>query len=476
MVFSSTTFLFAFLPLLFISYFVAPTRSKNIVLLLASLLFYAWGETTYVLLMIASILVNYAFGLWIHRSQQGSGGRFALTIAVGANLLTLIVFKYAGFILENLNVIFGSNLLPIAQSIHLPIGISFFTFQAMSYLIDIHRRRGTVQKNPLTLGLYISLFPQLIAGPIVRYHDIASQLVSRTTSREDFAYGARRFTIGLGKKTLIANPLGETADQIFALPSSELPPEIAWLGLVCYTLQIYFDFSGYSDMAIGLGRMLGFRFLENFNYPYISQSIQEFWRRWHISLSNWFRDYLYIPLGGNRKGLSRTYINLLIVFVLCGLWHGASWNFLIWGLIHGFFLVLERCGAGTYITRLPRSARHLYVILVAMFAWIFFRAETLPDALGFLLALCGQGSGAHVLSDYLTNYLAIVMLAGVLGAAPLLPKMHALLHDRANFLQRSDAVKVWLSIGEVSVILTVFVLSAASLAAGTYNPFIYFRF
>ncbi|MGB5708663.1 MAG: MBOAT family O-acyltransferase, partial [Arenicellales bacterium] len=345
MVFSSVLFLFLFLPVVLLLYWVIPNKWRNSFLLIVSLTFYAWGEGLFVGIMLLSIAMNYVFGLAIERGNARAG-RLWVGIAVMANLALLGVFKYANFLVENINTLFSSTgiqLITIDQ-IHLPIGISFFTFQAMSYVIEVHRRVMPAQTNLLNLGLYIALFPQLIAGPIVRYHDIAAQLKTRFVNAGQVAYGIERFVIGLGKKVLIANPMGAVADEIFALPPDSITATVAWTAVACYSLQIYFDFSGYSDMAIGLGRMFGFKFLENFNYPYISQSIQEFWRRWHISLSNWFRDFLYLPLGGNRRGPGRTYFNLLIVFLLCGLWHGASWNFVVWGLLHGSFLVLERIG------------------------------------------------------------------------------------------------------------------------------------
>ncbi len=364
MVFSSITFLFFFLPVFLMGYLGVGKKGRNLFLLLASLFFYLWGEQLFVLVMLASIVMNYFFGLLLDRvGIQGSrAGKFLLAAALVANLGMLVFFKYANFAVDNLNLLLSWLNMPLMHlhKVHLPIGISFFTFQAMSYLIDLYRQEYKAQKNPLYLGLYISLFPQLIAGPIVRYSDIAEHIKKRTVSLHDFACGAERFVFGLGKKILIANPMGLMADHIFAMQAELLSTGTAWLGITCYTLQIYFDFSGYSDMAIGLGRMFGFHFLENFNYPYISRSIREFWRRWHISLSTWFRDYLYIPLGGNRHGNNRTSLNLLIVFLLCGLWHGASWNFILWGLMYGFFLVAERGIWGRIVTGMHPIGQHCY--------------------------------------------------------------------------------------------------------------------
>ncbi|MGD8365986.1 MAG: MBOAT family O-acyltransferase, partial [Desulfobacterales bacterium] len=319
MLFSSIIFLFQFLPLCLLLYFLAGKRLRNLLLLIASLVFYAWGESYYVLLMLVSILVNYLCGLMIDRYRGRQAARGFLIAAIAFNVLSISVFKYANFLVDNLNTLLsqiGAGPIELAP-IHLPIGISFFTFQAMSYAVDVYRRDAPVQRNPLNIGLYIALFPQLIAGPIIRYHNIAAQLIRRRVRLDDLSYGIERFVVGLGKKVLIANQVAIIADQVFSFPYETLTPGVAWLGVLCYTLQIYFDFSGYSDMAIGLGRMFGFHFLENFNYPYISRSIREFWRRWHISLSSWFRDYLYIPLGGNHRGPLRTYLNLLIVFFLC---------------------------------------------------------------------------------------------------------------------------------------------------------------
>jgi alginate O-acetyltransferase complex protein AlgI len=356
--------------------------------------------------------------------------------------------------------------------VHLPIGISFFTFQSMSYIIDVYRKEVPAQKNPLTVALYISLFPQLIAGPIVRYRDIAHQLIQRQVKTSRFVEGIYRFVMGLGKKMIIANPLGAVADEIFSVPAAQLPVEVAWLGIICYTLQIYFDFSGYSDMAIGLGRMLGFTFLENFNYPYISRSITEFWRRWHISLSSWFRDYLYIPLGGSRAGAWRTWFNLLVVFVLCGFWHGASWNFLVWGLIHGLFLVIERAWLKAALASWPRVFRHVYVMLVVMFGWVFFRMDTLPEAIGLLGALGGLNEGSIspvYFGRYFDNAILLALFAGGLGSMPIVAWIRKIPMVTAPAAITSSVFSyLWL--------MSVFILSLAYLGSGTFNPFIYFRF
>ena len=486
MVFSSTVFLFLFLPLILALYFVMPQRGRNLLLLAASLLFYAWGEGFYVAIMLVSIAMNYVAGRAVDRWREVSAGKVILLIAIAANLLLLGVFKYANFVVDNLNLALAPLGLPEVQldPVHLPIGISFFTFQAMSYVIDVYRRQSAVQHNPINSALYISLFPQLIAGPIVRYHDIARQLVSRRITLDLFASGITLFIIGLGKKMLIANPMGGVADQIFAIPEEHLSAPLCWLGMVCYTLQIYFDFSGYSDMAIGLGRLFGFRFLINFNYPYIAQSIQEFWRRWHISLSRWFRDYLYIPLGGNRKGPWRTYFNLMTVFILCGLWHGASWNFVIWGLIHGCFLILERTGpVARGLSRIGRPLRHTYVLLVVMMAWVFFRADSLDYALSFVQALWGfgadQGLEYHTWL-YLDREVLLVLVVGIIGSTPLLPGVRAQvkrLLDRPRLKVPGMALaRVMAPAVLIAGLILIKLGSAMHLAAGTHNPFIYFRF
>lgn len=480
MVFSSPIFLFVFLPLSLGLYYLLPRSAKNVFLLLASLVFYAWGEIFFVLVMLASIAFNFLFGWLIGAASTPGRKKLALAGGVAANLGLLAYFKYANFVVENLA---GAGLLDATgwNEVHLPLGISFFTFQAMSYLVDVYRGENRAQHNPINVALYISLFPQLIAGPIVRYHDIASQIRERTISLLLVNSGVQRFIYGLAKKVLIANPLGLAADQVFALSGGDLTTATAWLGLACYTLQIYFDFSGYSDMAIGLGRMLGFRFLENFNYPYISKSIKEFWRRWHISLSSWFRDYLYIPLGGNRKGPYRTYFNLLVVFCLCGLWHGASWTFLVWGLFHGGFLVLERTRFGNWVEAMPTVLRHVYTLLVVMAGWVFFRTESMEAALAYFAALAGQSAapgGAGDLSNFLDVKLAFLLVCGAVLATPLASRCNRWLLDHAPRAPGAFAGPgaVAYSAGNVALLLSLFLLSLTAIAANAYNPFIYFRF
>jgi alginate O-acetyltransferase complex protein AlgI len=498
--FTEPTFLFLFLPVLLALYFATFRREHgsygNWLLLAASVIFYATGGGAFTWLMLASIAFNYFMAIAVDRHRDRPSARPILAVAVGVDLLVLGVFKYANFFAGNVNTLFlvlGVHPIVVPR-ILLPIGISFFTFHAISYVVDVYRRDATAQKSPVHAALYLLLFPQLIAGPIIRYRDLADQLARRIVTLDDFAYGVRRFIIGLAKKVLVANIVAGPADKMFALPFDQLSAAHAWLGITCYTLQIYFDFSGYSDMAIGLGRMFGFRFPENFRWPYIAGSVQDFWRRWHISLSTWFRDYLYVPLGGNRLSPARTYGNLVAVFFLCGLWHGASWNFVIWGLFHGTFLVIERLvsrrrddgkvravrevrtvggfpepaktGGGPAIAR--SALLHGYTLLVVMIGWVFFRADTLPGAIAYLKAMAGLGLAmptTFAVQWYLTPELGLALAAGVIGSMPWLP---ALAREREQS---------W-TLGLVSTAALVALLTASvmQMAARTYNPFIYFRF
>jgi alginate O-acetyltransferase complex protein AlgI len=465
MVFTSPTFLFAFLPIALFTYYILPQKYKNTHLLFSSLLFYAWGELTFVLVLIISTVLNYIFGRLIHQYNRI---KTLLFIGVTLNLAILIFYKYLHFILLAFNI--DST---FSQSIHLPLGISFFTFQAISYLIDIKRGRADVQKNIINLGVYISFFPQLIAGPIVRYNHIAKQLLTRVHNNDLFVAGVERFSYGLAKKLIIANALGAVADPIFALDSTQLSFSLAWLAIVCYALQIYFDFSGYSDMAIGLGRMFGFRFQENFNYPYIATSLKDFWQRWHISLSAWFRDYLYIPLGGNQKGNLRTYINLFIVFILCGFWHGASWNFLLWGMIHGSFLIIERLGLSRVLSRLPKIISHIYTLLIVLVAWVFFRIEDFSSALDFLAKMFYINHENSYYYDYhyfISNQFLITFVIAVLLATPLMRRLIT------YYPLTAFAGSTKLQIQRLFLITTCLSISIILVSASTYNPFIYFRF
>ncbi|HEX8136049.1 MAG TPA: MBOAT family O-acyltransferase [Pyrinomonadaceae bacterium] len=429
-----------------------------------------------------SILLNYLCGLMIGRARQRRGRRLILLAGIGGNLLLLMTFKYAHFLVANLNelaVLFRLQVLP-QPSIRLPIGISFFTFMGMSYLFDIYRRQLEAERNLNTFALYITLFPHLIAGPIVRYSDIAGELVERFVSRPEFAAGISRFIIGFGKKMLIANTVAFPADTIFNMPPDHLTAGSAWLGLVCYTLQIYFDFSGYSDMAIGLARMFGFHFPENFAYPYIAQSITDFWRRWHISLSTWFRDYLFFPLGV-RGPRWRIYRNLLIVFFLCGLWHGASWSFVVWGLFHGMFLVFERLGLAAWLQKRPRALRHIYSLLVVMTAWVFFRADSLSHALLFLKAMTGGAPGAvaeYQAVYYLDAQLLLALSLGLLGSLPVVPWLRKRVSGLIAGVEGATGalLETGARLFRLAALSAIFLASTALSAAGTYNPFIYFRF
>ena len=469
MVFSSAVFLFIFLPVVFVLSRVLPgIRAKNILLLIASLLFYAFGEPVYILLMLASILVNFAAGRLLPLCGKGLD-KLVLALAVVLNLGMLSLFKYTDFFLTTVNQVFSLEI-PLT-GIALPVGISFFTFQGLSYVIDVYRNREMCAKSIVKLALYISLFPQLIAGPIVIYHDVANQIDHRESTPELTADGIRRFVLGLGKKLLLANTAGRMADLVFTATAQQLDIRVAWLGALCYCLQIYFDFSGYSDMAIGLGRMFGFQFLENFNYPYVSSSIKEFWRRWHISLSSWFRDYLYIPLGGNRKGKLRTEVNKGIVFFCTGLWHGASWNFVLWGLWHGVFIILEDLLPKGGKVR--RAIGHVTTPLIVLLGFVLFRADTLGDA-GRIFSQMFTGVDFTLQSDALLRTLLspLNILTVVLGTAfslPLLPRMKA-------YAQGEGKAAAALRAGSYLACGGLFLLCVMNLAGSAFNPFIYFRF
>jgi alginate O-acetyltransferase complex protein AlgI len=479
MLFSSPIFLFQFLPVVIVLYLISPRPLRNLLLLVASLFFYAWGEVDLVVVMLLSTAMNYGFGIWVNRCREKPHGVWVVSTAVAANLLILVYFKYFGFLIENLNpVLQHSGIEPVTWSqVPMPIGISFYTFQALSYVVDVYRGQVQPDRNPIRVALYIALFPQLVAGPIIRYTDIAEQIRDRHISVSGVAAGLQRFVLGLGKKMLIANSVGSVADAIFEIPNAELSTAVCWLGIVCYTLQIYFDFSGYSDMAIGLGQLFGFRFRENFNYPYISQSITDFWRRWHISLSSWYRDYLYIPLGGSHCAAWKVYRNLLVVFLLCGLWHGASWNFVIWGLFHGGFLILERSFLSRSLSELWRPVRHAYTLLVVMCGWVLFRAMDLPHALSYLKAMFSMTatSPESGVIAYVDSGVITVLVVGILGSLPLLP---VVIHWREKMANRERAA-VW-NVGcdfvRVAGVAVVLLASAAVMAGATHNPFIYFRF
>ena len=469
MVFSSLTFLFLFFPIVMGVYYLCPRALRNLWLLAVSLLFYAWGEPVYIRLMVASILFNYLCGLGVaalqKREKKGIAKALLILCVVG-NIGALGVFKYADLLIGTINGIAGSHLALLELA--LPIGISFYTFQALSYVIDVYRGTVAAQKNPITFGTYIALFPQLIAGPIVQYKTVEEQLSCRRETAAQFAAGIGRFTVGLGKKVLIANQVGALWDTVSALPQAQLAAGTAWLGALAFTFQIYFDFSGYSDMAIGLGKMLGFEFLENFDYPYLSRSITEYWRRWHISLGTWFREYVYIPLGGNRRGLPRQVLNLIIVWGLTGLWHGASWNFLLWGLYYGVILIIEKVWLLRPLQKAPAAVQHLYSLLLIVLGWVIFALTDFGAIGGYFAALFGAHGGADSSTMYLlTSNLILLVIAGF--ASTRLPAKLA-----AGFVQRltpagQTAVKCVFYTG-------VLLMCIAFLVGDSYNPFLYFRF
>jgi len=474
MIFSSLVFLYVFLPIVLLVYYVIKESYRNYFLFLSSLIFFAWGGVSYSILLVFSIVFNYFIG---RKLGSSSHSKIWLSIGVLVNLSFLGVFKYADLFTETINVFLGwthQDPLPIL-GILLPIGISFYTFQAISYLIDIYRNEAQVQKNIANLGLYISLFPQLIAGPIVRYHDISMQINKRDHTSDKFSEGVMRFVLGLAKKTLIANNLAIVADQVFNTPAGEISTMAAWLGLIAYTFQIYYDFAGYSDMAIGLAKMFGFDLLENFNFPYISKSIQEFWRRWHISLSSWFRDYLYIPLGGNRIGVLRTYINLFIVFFVTGLWHGSSWNFVVWGLVHGFFIIIERVGFKNTLAKMPSLISTSYTLFIAMMAWVLFRAEDFTFASEYYKILFGFsgsqntdiGLALSINSEFIMSL--IIAIFGAFGGFMMIKRVSLKLIGPGLILKAKPLVYS-------TFVVFIMLLVTTYLANSTYNPFIYFRF
>ena len=470
MLFSSITFLFIFLPVTLALYFIVPHKFRNIIMLIASLIFYAWGEPVYIILMLLSILLNYVCGLDIyHKEDDPQKARRSLIFAVVCTLLLLGFFKYYGFVLDSLNAVLPVDI-PYRE-LPLPIGISFYTFQALSYIIDVYRKEVRPQKNILYFAMYISMFPQLIAGPIVRYIDIEEQLKNRTVTMRKFGQGAEYFIIGLAKKVILANSVGQVFDQISGLQMGSFSVLTAWVGCVSFAFQIYFDFSGYSDMAVGLGKMFGFEFRRNFDYPYTSSSITEFWRRWHISLSTWFREYVYIPLGGNRCTQSRQIMNLLVVWMLTGLWHGSAWNFLFWGLYYGLLLVLEKFVWGKALERLPDVVRHIYSIVLVMIGWVFFFSPSLGYALRYLSAMFGAGASAFIdkqaLYFILTHWLLYVI--AVLGCSA---AGYSLIRRIVGAFDDNRAKKTAAGI----VYIGMFLISIAYLVTESFNPFLYFRF
>ena len=473
MVFSNLVFLFIFLPVVLFTVYSIKPGLRNVALLIFSLLFYAWGEPQYIFLMLFSIAFNYILGILIERFEEKNAIRkYLLIAAIIINLAILGYYKYSPFLIENINSLFGLSI--AMDPLPLPIGISFYTFQAMSYIIDIYRRNGYVQKNPINLALYIAIFPALIAGPIIRYNDIMDQLKARITSLQKFSEGIQIFIIGLAKKVLIANQMAVVADEIFAKQPSEISVSLAWLGIIAYSLQIYFDFSGYSDMAVGLGRMFGFDFPRNFNYPYISKSISEFWRRWHITLSSWFRDYVYIPLGGSRVAKWKIYRNILVVWTLTGFWHGASWTFLAWGFYYGFIIAIEKAGWGKVLSKLWSPIQHFYVILLFIIGWVFFRADNFTYSINYIqtmLGLNGRPLLENITMYYLNDY-GLILIIAVLFSMPLYEWIKAVLIK--NKLRAST--KMGIDLVHIFFVLVIFTICITRLVNSTYNPFIYFRF
>lgn len=473
MLFSSTFFLYIFLPIVLIIYYGASKKqeSRNLILLISSLIFYAWGEPKFVLVMLVSIAANYYFGILVDKARHTSKVKLYLTIMVVFNLTIMGIFKYLGFIVETLNDII--NLSISVPQIALPIGISFFTFQSISYVIDVYRGHGKVLKNPLDVGLYVAFFPQLIAGPIVRYETIANEIHGRKETEKDFAEGIVRFIIGLSKKVLLSNQFALIADKAYALEgANSLTVGLAWLGAISYMLQIYFDFSGYSDMAIGLGRMFGFHFNENFNYPYIAKSVSDFWRRWHISLGTWFRDYVYIPLGGSRVGKAKLFRNIFVVWLLTGVWHGANWTFIAWGIYFGILLMIEKfTGLDKWLAR-SKVVGHVYTLFLVLISWVLFRANSLEHALDYMKYMFGMGD-MSITSDLTHLYLSENILVLVIGMFAALPFSKWV--KRWYQMENETVQTVSKVLGMIALAL-LFFTSVSYLVKGTYNPFIYFNF
>ena len=471
MLFSSIPFLYYYLPVVLIAYYLAPKPVKNGVLLLASLVFYGWGEPAFVFLMMATIGLGYVFGILIEKFKQEKfkekpWAKICMMLSVGISLGFLGYFKYANFFITNVNTVTGMSL-PLLKVV-LPIGISFYTFQLVSYIIDVYWGKVEAQKNPIILATYITMFPQLIAGPIVRYSDVEKQLKDRSITFDKIAYGIRRFSLGLGKKILVANVLGEFC-AVFK-DTDEKSILFFWAYAIAVSMQIYFDFSGYSDMAIALGSMLGFHFIENFNYPFISKSATEFWRRWHMSLGTWFRDYVYIPLGGSRCSVARNLLNIFIVWMLTGFWHGAEWTFVAWGLYFGILLMLEKTVLLKWLERIPVLG-HAYILILGIISFVIFDAVSLVDALEHITAMFG-GTGLPILTEVTTYYLrsyAIIFIIGMIGATPL-PKM---LFDKINSNKIGNKI---LSVMEPIVMILIIVVATGYLVDGSFNPFLYFRF
>lgn len=476
MVFSSVIFLCIFLPATLLGYYILPKKVRNIFLLVASLIFYACGGPKHLIYLLASILFNYFSGIVISKTP-GNAKKAVLAAAVCVNVGSLLYFKYTGMLIETVNGLFKSAVQ--VPEIILPLGISFYTFQCMSYIIDVYRT-GSVETDPVKYALYISMFPQLLQGPIIRYSDVKETLDSPKITADDFTKGIERFITGLAKKAVIANTLGEVCDQIFEISPQNISPVIAWLGAILYTLQLYFDFSGYTDMAIGIGRFFGFGFRENFNYPYISKSITEFWRRWHITLSNWFRDYLYIPLGGNRRG--NVYVNLLVVFLATGIWHGAAWSYIVWGLWHGLFMLIERALRGKSLPfRIPAvfvsAFRWGYTMIAVTLGWVLFKIEDLPEAFSYIKAMFGFGPhdyNAFSLGFFLDSRLAFFLVIALLCCVPWGEVLPGIISSRIALI--CDSNKPVPRTARHICLMALLVISFVFIVNSTYSPFIYFRF
>ena len=471
MVFSSVLFLFRFLPIFMICYFLVPRNMKNLVLFLGSLVFYAWGEPVYIFLMLFSTISDFVWGRLIEEYRGEDRSRIFLLCSVVINLFILGFFKYADFLLQTVNTVFGTSI-PLL-GLPLPIGISFYTFQTMSYVIDVYRGDAKAQRNILQFGVYVTMFPQLIAGPILKYHQIEKYLQERRSDLDAISYGAKRFVTGLAKKVLLANNLGLLWTQISSLKNDQMSVLMAWIGIVAYAFQIYFDFSGYSDMAIGLGAILGFHFPENFNYPYIATSVTDFWHRWHISLSTWFKEYVYIPLGGNRKGLARQILNILIVWTLTGIWHGAGWNFLFWGLWFALFLILEKLFLGELLKNAPVVFGRVYTLAVILISWVFFALEKPGEILAYLQAMFGlNGVGLmNTQAMFLGNEYLVLLIIALVACLP----VGSLLIHRLKSSKTGPAMALY-RVGEKVIPAALLILSVAYIVDASYNPFLYFRF
>ena len=468
MVFSSLTFLFVFLPIVLLIYYISPRPLKNFVILLFSLIFYAWGEPKFIFLIILSILINYIGALQIVKNSSDTEKRkFIFITLLLIDISILFFFKYYGFIISSIGSLFGIDL--VIRDIPLPLGISFYTFQQISYIIDVYTKKTKVQKNLINFAAYITMFPQLIAGPIVKYNDIESQLKNRNENLTQFSSGVHRFIIGLGKKVLLANSIGAIWSEIKVIPLNEISILTSWIGIIAFALQIYFDFSGYSDMAIGLAKMFGFEFLENFNYPYISKSVTEFWRRWHISVGTWFREYLYIPLGGNKKGNLIQIRNLFVVWFTTGLWRGASFNFIAWGIYFGVILFIEKIIFKNILNKLPSFLCHIYTLILVLIGWVIFDMNTLSSAMEYISIMFGLSNNLVVdkLSLFILSNNIVILLIGIICSTTLLPNVFKKLRCS---LKKSNIFII------ISMYLIIFILSISYLVGESFNPFLYFRF